>query len=112
MRVRLNTDMRAVPEGEVYPRLFRAGEIVTGNVAAAALSLKAGEIVGPEAEIKGGRRGGGRKAQAAAPENKQAGAPQQDAANAPDGETSNEPGGDAANETPPPTDGEAGGALL
>lgn len=33
---KLTEDIYAVPDGEIHPRLFKAGEDVTGNVAAAA----------------------------------------------------------------------------
>jgi len=35
---KLTEDLFAVPDGEIYPRWFRAGEVVTGEVARAALS--------------------------------------------------------------------------
>jgi len=47
MQVKLTADMRAVPEGEVYPRQYREGDVVTGNVAAAAIAQKKGEEFKP-----------------------------------------------------------------
>ena len=35
---KLTEDLFAVPDGEIYPRWFKAGEVVTGDVARAALS--------------------------------------------------------------------------
>jgi hypothetical protein len=35
---RLTEDLFAVPDGEIYPRWFRAGEVVTGDVEQAARS--------------------------------------------------------------------------
>lgn len=51
MQVRLTRDIRAVPEGEVYPRQFAEGTIVGGNVARAALSMQAGVEI--KAAVKG-----------------------------------------------------------
>jgi pyruvate/2-oxoglutarate dehydrogenase complex dihydrolipoamide acyltransferase (E2) component len=37
MKVKLMQQLECVPDGEVYPKLYRAGEVVDGNVAKAAL---------------------------------------------------------------------------
>lgn len=43
MKVKLTHELRAVPEGEVYPVTYGAGAIVEGRVAQAALDQKRGE---------------------------------------------------------------------
>lgn len=45
INVELKADVFAAPQGEVYPRWFRAGAIVSGNVAAIALEEQKGVIV-------------------------------------------------------------------
>lgn len=58
---KLTKDLFAVPDGEIYPVMFKAGEEVTGGVARAA--MKRG-ILEPE------KRPMNTKARKAAPENK------------------------------------------
>lgn len=45
MKVKLTQQFDCVPDGEVYPKLFAAGEIVSGNVAQAALDQGKGTPV-------------------------------------------------------------------
>lgn len=46
MKVTVTQQFECVPDGEVYPKLYKAGEIVAGNVARAALELGKGEPAG------------------------------------------------------------------
>lgn len=50
---KLKEDFYAVPNGEIYPRWFRAGDDVTGEVEAAARSCNL--IVSNEPVVKRGR---------------------------------------------------------
>lgn len=57
MEVRVSKAFKAVPEGEVYPRQFEVGEIVTGRMAGVARTL--GCVADEPAKKKGFDRGGG-----------------------------------------------------
>lgn len=60
---KLTQDFEAVPDGEIYPRVFKAGEEVTGDVAREA---RAAGMLAPEGKTRARKT----KALKAAPENK------------------------------------------